>query len=419
MESYPGVDETFYIHKLDNGLTLLGQRLEQFTSSAFTLLLPAGAALDPAQAAGASAVACDWLLRGAGQRTMRQLHDILDSLGCQHHEDSDSAHLSLSSAQLGLNLMQVLEVYADIVMRPHLGEDSFPACRDLVQQALEGLEDEPMRKCSLMVREQFYPWPLGRNPLGDRQSLEGMNAPDLRRHVQRCMTPRQSLLAVAGNFDWAELVDTVGRLFSGWNGQEPPPVHLRPSEGGAKQVSKQTAQAQIALAYPSVTLRHEQYYAARVAEMVLSGGMSARLFTEVREKRGLVYSVGARYHALKDYAGMFVYAGTGPERAQETLNVTVHELRRLGEGIEPGELARAKTQLKAALVMQGESTSARADALAGDHYHLGRLRSLAEISAAVDGVTVEQVLEHLRSCPPRPLTVLTISPKPLDLSVCD
>jgi predicted Zn-dependent peptidase len=158
-----------------------------------------------------------------------------------------------------------------------------------------------------------------------------------------------------------------------------------------------------------------RYYAARLAETILSGGMSSRLFSEVREKRGLVYSIGAHYHTLKDHAGLFTYAGTRPEVAQQTLDVTLGELHRLGEGVTEDEMARARTQLKAALVMQGESTPARANAIASDWYLLGRLRSLQEISDAIDAVVAEDVVGFLKEFPPSPLTVLVVGPEALKL----
>ena len=148
--------------------------------------------------------------------------------------------------------------------------------------------------------------------------------------------------------------------------------------------------------------------------MVLSGGAAARLHTELREKRGLVYHVSASYHSLKDHAGVFAYAGTRPELAQQTFDMTIGEIRRLADGIDDDEMDRAKTQLKSALIMQGESTVARANALASDHYHLGRLRSLAELSDAIDATTADDVLQHVRTHPAGNFTVLVIGPKPVD-----
>ena len=408
--------EQFFVHEFDNGLTLLGQRMEQVSSAALTLALAGGASRDPSSAAGAAAVGAYWMLRGAGERDTRELNEALDSLGCRHHEDTQSEHLVLSAGMLGRNLPPVLPVVADVIRRPHLSDESFGPCRDLIVQELDGLEDEPMRKCHLMIRDRFYPCPLGRSPLGTRESLQATTAEQLREHVKTHLTPRKALMAVAGKFDWDALVEAVGEHFGDWAGGPPPDVTITDAQRGIEHVTKPTAQVQITLAYPAATVNHPRYYAARVAQMVLSGGMSSRLFTEVREKRALVYSILARYHSLKDHAGMFVYAGTAPERAQETLDVTVAELRRLAEGVTEAELARAKTQLRSALIMQGESTGARSEALVGDWYHLRRLRPLEELSAAVEAVTAEDVIEYVRAFPAAGLTVLTIGPEELDTS---
>ena len=408
--------EEFYTHEFDNGLMLVAQRMEVVSSAAMGIALPMGSSRDPGDEAGSASVAANWLLRGAGDRDTRQLNDALDALGCQHHEGARSERLVLSACQLGRNLPDILAIYSDVIRRPRLAEEAFDSCRDLVSQALDALEDEPLRMCNVLIREKFYPAPLGRNPLGTKESLSALGPQAVRRSARQCMTPGGTIVAVAGKFDWQQLLEAVGQHFSDWRGEMPPEVSVSPPGRGLTHLTKPTAQVQITLAYPAATINEEQYYAGRVAEMVLSGGMGARLFTEVREKRALAYAVIARYHCLKGHAGMFVYAGTTPERAQETLDVTVGELRRLRDGIEEDELARARTQLKSALILQGESTPARAEALAMDFYHLGRLRSLAEISAAIDAIRVGDVLEYLQAYPAQGLTLLTIGPEELDTS---
>ncbi len=122
-------------------------------------------------------------------------------------------------------------------------------------------------------------------------------------------------------------------------------------------LQKDSAQTQIAFAYPSVPIGHPDYFAARAAEGVLSGGMSARLFTEVREKRGLCYSVGVRHETFRDRGTMIGYAGTGPDRAQQTLDVTIAELRKLKDGVTEDEIDRVKAGLKSSLIMAEESTA--------------------------------------------------------------
>ena len=139
--------------------------------------------------------------------------------------------------------------------------------------------------------------------------------------------------------------------------------------------------------------------------------MSARLFTEVREKRGLCYAIGARYHGLKEAAGMMCYAGTTPDKAQETFDCVVREFNRLGDGISEEEIARAKVGLKSSLILQSESSSSRASAIGSDHYILSRVRSLDEIKDRIEQTTVDSVLGFLRNTKFEDFTVVTIGPK--------
>jgi predicted Zn-dependent peptidase len=152
-----------------------------------------------------------------------------------------------------------------------------------------------------------------------------------------------------------------------------------------------------------------------VAVSVLSGGMSARLFTEVREKRGLCYAIGARYHGLKEAAGIMCYAGTTPEKAQETLDVIMVEFNRLSEGISEEEISRAKVGLKSSLILQSESSSSRAGGIGGDYYMLGRVRSLDEIKNKIEETSVDSVLGFLRNNRFKDFTVVTIGPTQLTI----
>jgi len=162
---------------------------------------------------------------------------------------------------------------------------------------------------------------------------------------------------------------------------------------------------------PTARFVDEAYYDARLAVSVLSGGMSARLFTEVREKRGLCYAIGARYHSLREAAGIACYAGTAPEKAQETYDVILGEFNRLAEGISEEEMARAKIGLKSSVILQSESSSSRASAIGGDYYMLGRVRTLDEVKQKIEETSVESVLGFVRGNPFRDFTVVTIGPK--------
>src|SRR5436190_2090633 len=150
------------------------------------------------------------------------------------------------------------------------------------------------------------------------------------------------IVSVAGIIDWHPLKDRVESLFGDWDGPSPKPLQLREPRGGKSHIKQDTTQTQIAIAYPSVPFGDPGYYAAQGAINVLSGGMGARLFTEVRDKRGLCYSVSASYQTFKEAAAVICYAGTTNKRAQETLDVTLGELKRLADGVTDEEVQRVR-----------------------------------------------------------------------------
>jgi predicted Zn-dependent peptidase len=413
----PPVAQEVHQHTLANGLTLLAERMDHVRSAALNFLLPAGCVYDPPERLGIASVLSDLITRGAGERDSRELSLALDSLGLDRDESVGSMHMRFWGATLSRNLPAALELYADILRRPHIPEDEIDAVKALALQDLAGLEDEPRQKVLIELRRRHYPPPLGQDRRGSKQGIDDLTIRDVRGHYRRQFQPHGTILSVAGNIEWQPLVEQVERLFGDWHGD--PPAALNPGKELTRRahLSKETTQTQIAIAYPSVPIGTDDYYAAMGAVNVLSGGMSSRLFTEVREKRGLCYAVWASYQTFKDRASVICYAGTTNDRAQETFDVTLHELRRLQDGIEREEVERVQAGLKSSLIMQEESTSARAGTLASDWYYLGRVRSFDEIQAAINGLTPEGIVRHLRSCPPRDFTIVTLGPHELTIQV--
>ncbi len=405
-----------YHHTFDNGLTLLAERMEHVRSAALNFLVPAGSVYDPPGQLGIGSLLSEMITRGAGARDSRELTLALDGLGLDRDESVGVMHMRFWGATLSRNLPQALEIYADILRRPHLPDDELDAVKDLALQDLQGLEDEPRQKVFIELRRRFFPLPLGRDRRGTPAGIEAVTVPSLRAHHTRLFQPRGTILSVAGNVEWGPLRELVGRLFADWRAAEPPPLKLRKPIGGKAHLPKETEQTQIAIAYPSVPFGHPDYYVAQGAVHVLSGGMGARLFTEVREKRGLSYAVSASYQTFKGVACVLGYAASKTESAQETLDVVMRELLRLQEGVEKEEVERVQAGLKSALIMQEESTSARAGALASDWYYLGRVRPLDEIQEAVQALTPRKIVNHLRRHPPRDFTVVTLGPRPLRVS---
>jgi len=407
---------TVHIQTFDNGFTLVAEEMEHVQSAAFNLVLPAGAATDPEGQEGSATVLQGLVYRGAGERTSRELSDALDALGVQRGGGAALEHVSFSGALLGEDLGRALALHADIVRRPHLPEEEFPAEQALALQELASLDDNPAQKLFVKLTRAFFPGPHGRNPLGTQEGLENLTIESIRADYARRYRPDGAILAVAGRLDWETLRAQVEDLFGDWEGSGPrqpqPSIQDRPTYVHYAQA---TAQEHIGVAYPEVTVEEPTYYDAQMAVQVLSGGTSSRLFMEVREKRGLVYAVTARSQVIRDLGFVLCYAGTTPDRSQETLDVLLEELRRLPEGVTAEEVERARTGLLSALVMMGESTPARAGAIANDFYLRGRVRSLDEIRAALEKVTPESIQAHLKAHPPQDFTIVTLGPTSLKL----
>src|SRR5262249_42103608 len=220
-------------------------------------------------------------------------------------------------------------------------------------------------------------------------------------------------MAVTGSFDRQALLDQIGRLFGDWQGGPSLPLTYGPEPGRDSHLTKELEQTQIAVAYRSVPVPHPDYYRALGAVNVLSGGMGARLFTEIREKEGLCYLVSASYQPMKDRGAVVAYAASLNHQAQRTLDKLFEELTKVRQGVTDEEVSRVRVGLKTSLIMQQESTSSRALSLASDWYNLGRVRSFDEIQDAIEGLTPASIKEHLGRFPSGNFRVVTLGPSPL------
>jgi predicted Zn-dependent peptidase len=402
-------------HTFPNGLTLLCEKMPGVQSAAMMLMLSAAAASDPPDRSGAATILGELMLRGAGQRDSRQLTDYLDSLGLQRSSGVGIHHSRFAASAVAANVMQGLDVYADIVQRPHLPQEGFLAARDLALQALAGIDDEPRQKVLIKLREWHWPSPFGRNPMGKKEDLEKLTLDFCKSDFASRYHAHDAIISFAGHIDFEHVKNLVEKQFGHWPRKKTEPIKLLPPAGNYHFEPQQSEQTHIGIAYHSVPENHADYYTARMAVEVLSGGMSGRLFTEVREKRGLCYSVGANFASQKGYGSIMGYAGTSNDRAQATLDCFIHELHRLSDGVEKAELDRAKIGLKASIIMSGESSSARAGAIAHDFFMRGRIRTLDEISQAIDAVTVERINDYLKKNKPGPFTIVIVGPKELKL----
>ena len=397
---------------MSNGLTIVGEPMPSKQAAAFSFLIPAGSATEPNGKDGLTSVLESASYRGAGERDARQLSDALDGLGLSRGGGAGIEFTTFGGATLGLYLPDALQLYADIILRPRF--EDWQAERDLAIQGLQGLEDSPSSQTFYELRRRYFTSGHARSPMGTIEGLQSLTLADLRADHSMRFHPQGAILALAGNFDWAQTVEQIERLFGTWSGSAPAVGATQTvNEPLRAHIPADKAQQQIAIAYQTIAPDDARNYDYRLAMAILSGGMGARLFTEVREKRGLVYSVSASANGHRGFGYTLAYAGTTPERADETLDVTLGELRRMSEGVSQDELDRARIKTLTSLVMQEESSRARAAALARDLWILGRVRPLDEITAAIEAVTPASIQAFYESCPVGEPSVVTLGAREL------
>ncbi|HVJ80100.1 MAG TPA: pitrilysin family protein [Planctomycetia bacterium] len=408
--------EHYQSHRFENGLQLLVETVPDVRSAACVLLLPAGTAYDTPDQAGLANLLTELAPRGAGDRSYRELAVAFDNLGVQRFESAEIQHSAYGMTMLAEKLPTAFELFADVVLRPQLTQEQLENSQSTILQEIEAIEDDPAQKLFIELRRRALPPPLGQPTLGTAESIEGLTVEAARRFHERCYRPEGAILGIAGAVEFAAVRDLVARRLGDWKSRAQSKLEIGAAPGGHGHIKGDKVQTHLGISFPSVNYSDPDFFNAHGAIGVLGGGMSSRLFSEVREKRGLCYSVSASYHPLRDLGFVLCYAGTTNERAAETATVMMAELRRLADGVAEDEVQRVRAGLKASLVISEESTTSRAGVLARSWYNLGRVRSLEEVAAEVDKITPEGIVGFLERHPPRDFTSVTYGPQPLEIA---
>lgn len=408
------MNESIKIEMLSNGLTVIAEEMPQLESAAYELAFPGGILADAPDEVGAALILGELTCRGAGDLDSRALSEAFDNYGIRHGEGAGHDRYTYRGTLSAEHLDHALGLVALMVREPLLPEDEIDDIRSLLLQDIASLADNPARRTMVELSKRYYPAPFNRPSIGEESGLAAANAERLRSAWQRTFAPRRAILSVAGNIRAERIFELARKHFGAWNGEGVvrPPFGALPAHH-AHHIQSESAQLQIALAYPSAAYGHEHYYAAKVTSGLLSGGMFGRLFIEVREKRGLCYSVYARHHATNDYGTCLVYAGTTPERADQTLAVMLAEVRGLAGTVTAEELQRAKSNIKAGIVIGEESPGSRVGSNLSDWWLLKRVRSFEEICAGIDAVSISGIDRYLAQFAPSSFMLVTLGAKDL------
>ena len=384
----PGIDT------LSCGLTLLSEQNDAQRSASVCWLVPGGFAADPLPAGdGWASMNSEFMLRGANGMDSRQFSDALDRLGARRSLVADAYFMRVSLTVMAENLLPALDLMVQMIRKPDFPVDSMEPVRSLCQQELSGLEDDPSHLCMIRLDEIRLPRPFDRHGMGTEESLAAATREQLASHQQRLATPSGSIMAVAGAVNHEEVRTFLETRLEDWSGEAEMPKAEGPAIGGEVRIERATSQTHLAMGFDAPLASDPDSLPFRAATAILGGGASSRLFLEVRERRGLAYSVGARYEPGYALGTSTVSAGTTPERIQETMDCIQGVLADIEKGFTEEEVNRIRTQLRSGSLMQMEHGPARARQLAVDQFRLGRARSLEDMLGEFESLHVDTVNE--------------------------
>lgn len=398
---------------LPNGLTVLVQSMPWQRTAAFSLCLRGGVQSEPEHLGGLSGLVCEMVQRGAGGYSSRDLVAVQDNFGIDRSSGVNAAMVAFSAAMPAESLEEAIKIYADVVRRPHLPQDQLDDVRMMSIQELHAMEDEPTHRVMRRLRELHYGEKLGRSIYGTEPGIEAITQDDVRHYYTANYHAGGGILAVAGNVDVATVVKWATAAFGDW--KTGPVSALDPPAGKStyEHIESASSQTHIGFAFESIPYGHADYFKMRAGVGILSDGMSSRLFDRVREQRGLCYTVTASCHSMKNAGGVFGYAGTTPERAQETLDVTLGEIEHLIDDLQPGELERWQVRIQSSLIMEQESSASRASSLASDQYQIDRAMTTEELESVIESLTLDQVRDYWIANPAQRYRIVTLGPDPL------
>lgn len=410
IKSYPAVHR-----RLDSGIELAVMPIPGRSIASLEIRLLAGYAYEDKNALGVTHVLEEAISKGTANFDARGLSDAFDAIGASHNVFAGRETFGFSSICLPEFLPRAIELNAEMIRTPTFPDDACATAIELTLQSITALQDDPQDLAKKLLHQQAYGQPLGRHVLGEPETVETVDRARVLTHWQKYFSPARMLVAVAGAVDPSAVAELIERHLGGFN---PAPAGLPVSfpiafSGGATHFEKELEQEQIGLCFPGSAVIDPDFPVEQIAVGVLAGGMSGRLFTEVREKQGLVYWVGAWTDQPRRGGMIHVGASSTPQNVGKTYTTILRELDRLAVDVTDAEVQRAITGIVARSQTQGDVTRSRAAELVNDLFYYGHPVPLEEKLARVQSVTVEDIRRYLTAHPRAELSVVTLGPRSL------
>jgi predicted Zn-dependent peptidase len=381
---------------LDNGVRLVTEQIPTLKSVTVGMWVNAGSRDESPAQAGYSHFIEHMFFKGTTTRSATDISREIDALGGEMNAFTTRETTTFYVKVLDQHLPQALDLLSDLFHRSRFGPKEIEKEKQVVLEEIRMVQDDPED----LVHELHTGLVMGRHPLsrpilGQEATIARLRRRDLLDYIETYYRPQEMVLAVAGNFDRRRLEQTMARTF----GKHRPPVSTEPRKrwppdicGGVVTKRKPLEQVHLCVGLKGIAGGHKDRYAAYALNSVLGGSVSSRLFQEIREKRGLAYSIYSFLSGYSDGGTITVYAGTRAKEVERVLDLVRREIRRMAaHGLEREELKRTKDQMKGSLMLSLESSHSRMNKLAKDELIAGVHTSLEQMLSEIDAITEQQV----------------------------
>ncbi|MBY0381225.1 MAG: insulinase family protein [Xanthobacteraceae bacterium] len=386
------------VTKLPSGLTVITDDMPHLETASLGVWTGVGGRDEKADEHGMSHLLEHMAFKGTVTRTSREIVEEIEAVGGDLNAATSSETTAYYARVLKADVPLALDVLSDILANPTFETDELEREKGVIVQEIGAAMDTPDDAVFEYLSELAYPdQPMGRSLLGTPETLKSFTREKLRGYLTTHYHGPDMVVAAAGAVNHKRVVAEAAERFAGFAATETPkPVPASFGKGGSRVVHRDLEQVHLTLALEGLPQNDPGLFSLQVFTNLLGGGMSSRLFQEVREKRGLCYSIYAFHQPYSDTGFFSLYTGTDPSDAPEMMEVVVDEMNSAVETLSEAEVARAKAQMKAGLLMALESCSARAEQMARQIMVYGRPLSVEEMIARIDNVSVDSARDAAR-----------------------
>jgi predicted Zn-dependent peptidase len=383
--------------KLPNGLTVITEQMQHIRSASIGIWLQTGSRDEEAESNGISHFLEHMVFKGTKHRTAEEIARQVDSIGGNMDAFTAKECICFNVKVLDEHVPTALDILSDLVLNPVFDTSDIARERGVIMEEIKMDEDNPDYLVHEIFTQNFWKdHPLGKPILGTKETVKRFERPSVVEAYAHRFSPGNIIVSAAGNLDHDRFVELVTGHFE----------HMKPMKNGfhssaPKIVSriilrnkKALEQVQLCLGVPAHPIAHEKRHAGYILNTLLGGGMSSRLFQNIRERQGLAYSIYSDLNPYRDTGCLAVYAGTSLASASKVVQSVVGEFRKLkAEPVPEEELSRSKAQLKGSLMLSLESSSARMSNLARQEMYFDRFYDLDELIERIEAVTADDLTE--------------------------